>query len=125
MDCKGFRTCGSNGVVKLVECVVLDVEDWPVFRTPGFEEGFDVFYELGSGARTPFCRAFDETVLQVDEEENRRSLGFGSHVAGDGEVRVERTRCLRASWRWGNFTPQYPWITGAAADSGADSTRMR
>jgi len=76
---------------------------------------FDVFYELRSGARTPFCRAFDETVLQVDEEENRRSLGFGSHVGGDGEVRLERTYCsdLRAHWRWGNFTPQYPWITGS------------
>jgi len=68
----------GDGVCRVGDIVVVDVDYWPVARTPGAEEVSDVFYEIRGGAGTPFAGTFNEALLEVDYEEDGGLFGFGT-----------------------------------------------
>ena len=82
VDCEGLGVRGADGVLGLVDGVVLDVQDWPGLGAPSFEQVLDVLDEFGGGAGSPFGIAFHHTMLEIDDEEDGRFLGFFCH--GDG-----------------------------------------
>jgi len=82
MDCEGFGVLGADGVLRITDVVVLDMQDWPGLGAPGFEQVLDILYEVGGGAGSPIGIAFHETVLEVDDEEDGRFLCFCCHGEG-------------------------------------------
>ena len=71
----------GDGVCLVKDVVVLDVQYWPFLGPPRGEEMLYVGDEVGCRAGTPigWC-ALDETLLEVDDKENRGQRIFGRHA---------------------------------------------